>query len=104
MSMGDRREFLKAGSLAAASLVAPKGLAASAAATPRVLVDWVRTGIQQLGADRILFGTDYGVGGGARGDVSTSIATLEKALTPQERQTIFVDNSRALLKAKGIRI
>lgn len=66
--------------------------------------DWVRTGIQQIGADRILFGTDYGVGGGARGDVSTSLATLEKALTPQERQTIFIDNSRALLKTKDIEV
>ncbi len=39
--------------------------------------DWVRLGIDQIGADRILFGTDYGVGGGSRGDVSTSISTLE---------------------------
>lgn len=39
--------------------------------------DWVRIGIQQIGADRILFGTDYGVGGGKRGDVSSSITTLE---------------------------
>ena len=63
--------------------------------------DWVRTGIDQIGADRILFGTDYGVGGGTRGDVSTSIATLERVLTPQERKLIFFDNSRTLLKAKG---
>jgi predicted TIM-barrel fold metal-dependent hydrolase len=63
--------------------------------------DWVRTGIDRIGADRILFGTDYGVNGGTRGDVSTSIKTLESVLTPAERQLIFVDNSRALLKAHG---
>ncbi len=42
--------------------------------------EWVRTGIDRIGADRILFGTDYGVGGGKRGDVSTSLATLEGVL------------------------
>lgn len=63
--------------------------------------EWVRLGIDRIGADRILFGTDYGVGGGGRGDVSASVSTLEQVLTPQERQTIFFDNSRALLKAKG---
>lgn len=65
------------------------------------IADWVRVGIDQIGADRILFGTDYGVGGGARGDVSVSLATIEGALTPQERRLVLFENSRALLAAKG---
>lgn len=63
--------------------------------------DWVRTGIDRIGADRILFGTDYGVGGGKRGDVSTSLATLEGVLSKDEQRQIFFDNSRALLRSKG---
>ena len=63
--------------------------------------DWVTLAAAQIGADRILFGTDYGVGGGTRGDVSASVATLERVLTPNQRREIFIDNSRALLKAKG---
>lgn len=31
---------------------------------------WVRYACDKIGADRILFGTDYGVGGGDRGDVA----------------------------------
>ncbi len=64
--------------------------------------DWVRLAAEKLGADRILFGTDYGVGGGNRGDVGPAIATLDSALTEQQRQLIYVDNTRALLQAKGI--
>jgi uncharacterized protein len=63
--------------------------------------DWVRTGIDRIGADRILFGTDYGVGGGKRGDVSTSLATLEAVLSKDEQRQILFDNSRALLRSKG---
>jgi predicted TIM-barrel fold metal-dependent hydrolase len=63
--------------------------------------EWVRLALSKLGADRILFGTDYGVGGGARGDVGPAISTLQSALAPAERQLIFVDNSRALLRKKG---
>ncbi len=63
--------------------------------------EWVRLAAEKLGADRILFGTDYGVGGGARGDVGPAISSLDVALTPQQRQLIYIDNSRALLKAKG---
>lgn len=52
-----------------------------------------------IGADRILFGSDYGpwptiepfVQGVAQAD-----------LTPAERQLIYVDNGRALLRAKGL--
>lgn len=65
------------------------------------IAEWVRVGVDRIGADRILFGTDYGVGGGARGDVSASIATLNAILTPEEKRLIFVENSAALLKAKG---
>lgn len=63
--------------------------------------EWVRLAADKIGADRILFGTDYGVGGGARGDVGPAIATLDRALTPEQRQLIYVDNSRKLLRAKG---
>jgi hypothetical protein len=34
--------------------------------------------------------------------LAPSIASLNKALTPAQRQQIYVDNSRALLKARGI--
>lgn len=63
--------------------------------------DWVELAASKLGADRILFGTDYGVNGGTRGDVAPALETLDRALTPAQRQLIYVDNSRALLKSKG---
>jgi predicted TIM-barrel fold metal-dependent hydrolase len=58
----------------------------------------------QIGADRILFGSDYGVGGGDRGDIGPALATLDQALSPQQRELIYVENSRALLKLKGINL
>ncbi|MFY9923684.1 MAG: amidohydrolase family protein [Opitutaceae bacterium] len=65
--------------------------------------EWVALAAQKFGADRILFGTDYGVGGGTSQDrLAPSVASLNKALTPSQRQLIYVDNSRALLKARGI--
>ncbi len=64
--------------------------------------EWVAQAVRKLGADRILFGTDYGVGGGDRGDIAPSIASLDAALTSAERQRIYIDNSRELLKSKGI--
>ncbi|KRA83617.1 amidohydrolase family protein [Altererythrobacter sp. Root672] len=64
--------------------------------------EWVAQAVRKLGADRILFGTDYGVGGGERGNIAPSISTLNSALTPQERRRIYVENSRELLKARGI--
>ncbi len=63
--------------------------------------EWVELAATKLGADRILFGTDYGVNGGTNGDVAPAIATLDRALTPAQRQLIYVDNSRSLLKLKG---
>ncbi|WP_116811097.1 amidohydrolase family protein [Steroidobacter cummioxidans] len=63
---------------------------------------WVRYACDKIGADRILFGTDYGVGGGQRGDVGPALATLDATLTPEQRQTIYFDNTRALLAAKGL--
>jgi predicted TIM-barrel fold metal-dependent hydrolase len=65
--------------------------------------DWVGYTAAKFGADRILFGTDYGVGGGAATDrLAPSIAALDKVLSIGDRQKIYVDNTRTLLKAKGI--
>ena len=64
--------------------------------------DWVELAASKLGADRILFGSDYGVGGGARGDIAPALETLDRALTPEQHQLIYVDNSRTLLKLKGL--
>lgn len=63
--------------------------------------EWVQLAAAKLGADRILFGTDYGVGGGKRGDVGPAVATLNAALTAPQRQLIYRDNSLAVLRAKG---
>jgi predicted TIM-barrel fold metal-dependent hydrolase len=63
--------------------------------------EWTELAASKLGADRILFGSDYGVGGGARGDIAPALATLDKALTPTQRQLIYIDNSRKLLQSKG---
>jgi predicted TIM-barrel fold metal-dependent hydrolase len=64
--------------------------------------EWVALAAQKFGADRILFGTDYGVGGGTSQDrLGPSIASLNKNLTPAQRRLIYTDNSRALLKARG---
>jgi predicted TIM-barrel fold metal-dependent hydrolase len=62
----------------------------------------VSLALSKLGADRIIFGTDYGVGGGTRGDVGPAIASLDKALTPAQRQAIYIDNSHRLLQSKGL--
>jgi predicted TIM-barrel fold metal-dependent hydrolase len=63
--------------------------------------EWVALAASKLGADRILFGTDYGVGGADRGEVAPAIASLDRALTSAQRQAIYVDNSRRLLQSKG---
>jgi predicted TIM-barrel fold metal-dependent hydrolase len=62
---------------------------------------WVKLAAEQLGADRILFGTDYGVGGGERGDVGPALATLDATLSESQRKLIYFENSRALIAAKG---
>lgn len=64
--------------------------------------EWVRLAVSHLGADRILFGTDYGVGGGTHGDVGPAIATLDQALKSADRQKIYADNSLALISSKGL--
>jgi predicted TIM-barrel fold metal-dependent hydrolase len=64
--------------------------------------EWVALAVEKLGADRILFGTDYGVGGGANGDVGPAVATLDRTLTVEQRTLIYGENSRTLLKAKGL--
>jgi predicted TIM-barrel fold metal-dependent hydrolase len=63
---------------------------------------WVSQAVDKLGADRILFGTDYGVGGGDNGDVGPALVTLDKTLTEDQRRLIYVENTRALLKSKGL--
>lgn len=64
--------------------------------------EWVALAANKLGADRILFGTDYGVGGGRRGDVGPALDTLDQVLTAEQRRLIYFENSRALLAAKGL--
>jgi len=65
--------------------------------------DWVAYAAGKFGADRILFGTDYGVGGGSSTDrLAPSVTALDKALTPAQRQLIYVDNTKALLRSKGL--
>jgi predicted TIM-barrel fold metal-dependent hydrolase len=65
--------------------------------------EWVALAAAKFGADRILFGTDYGVGGGTSADrLAPSIASLDRALTPAQRQLIYVDNTRLLLKGHGL--
>lgn len=65
--------------------------------------EWVALAAAKFGSDRILFGTDYGVGGGTSQDrLAPSIASLDQALTPAQRRQIYVDNSRVLLKAHGL--
>jgi predicted TIM-barrel fold metal-dependent hydrolase len=59
--------------------------------------EWVALAARKLGADRILFGTDYGVGGGDNGAIAPALATLDAVLTPADRQTLYLDNSRQLL-------
>jgi len=66
--------------------------------------DWVTLAVSKMGADRILFGTDYGVNGGTNGDVAPALATLDVALTAEQRRLIYVENSRALLRSKGITV
>lgn len=63
--------------------------------------EWVALAAKKIGPDRILFGTDYGVGGGDNGGMAPALATLDALLAPAERQAIYVDNSRALLKKLG---
>jgi predicted TIM-barrel fold metal-dependent hydrolase len=64
--------------------------------------EWVVEAANKIGADRILFGTDYGVGGGQRGDVGTAFAQLDKVLTPEQQRRVYFENSRELLAARGI--
>lgn len=65
--------------------------------------DWVQHAVSRFGADRILFGTDYGVGGGVSADrLGTSIAALNAVIPGHARRQIYEENSRDLLRAKGI--
>ena len=64
--------------------------------------DWVALAARKIGADRILFGTDYGVGGGTRGDIAPALVALGQSLDATQRQAIYQDNSRVLLARHGI--
>lgn len=65
--------------------------------------EWVAHAVSKFGADRILFGTDYGVGGGTSTDrLAPSIAALDAVLPTDARQQLYTENSRTLLKAKGL--
>lgn len=65
--------------------------------------DWVAYAVSKFGADRILFGTDYGVGGGTSVDrLAPSLAALDAALSVETRRQLYSENSLALLKAKGL--
>lgn len=66
--------------------------------------EWVALAAKKIGADRILFGTDYGVGGGTRGDIGPSLTSLDTALGPAEQARIYRENSRELLRRKGIAV
>jgi len=53
-----------------------------------------------FGADRILFGTDFG----AQASIAPYVAAVRSAeISAQEKEAIFSGNSRALLAAKGVR-
>lgn len=62
---------------------------------------WTVEAINTIGADRVLFGTDYFA---ATHDVGLSIATLNVALTAEQRHRLYVQNTRDLLASKGITI
>ena len=66
--------------------------------------EWVAQAIRKIGADRVLFGTDYGVGGGDKGDIASSFTTLDSALTQEERRQVYYQNSQDLLKSKGVMV
>jgi predicted TIM-barrel fold metal-dependent hydrolase len=64
--------------------------------TPRSVVSAVRA----FGADRILFGSDYG----PNPDISVGIKAIsESGLTPDELNLIFIENGRKLLAEKGVK-
>jgi predicted TIM-barrel fold metal-dependent hydrolase len=64
--------------------------------TPRSVV----SAVQAFGADRILFGSDYG----PNPDVGAGIKSIsESGLTPDELNLIFVENGRKLLAQKGVK-
>jgi uncharacterized protein len=63
---------------------------------------WTLSAINVIGADRVLFGTDYGGSGLATGDVAPNIATLNAVLTWEQKNRLYRENSRELLRSKGI--
>ncbi len=57
----------------------------------------VLAAVKAFGADRVLFGSDYG----PNPSIAPAIKTLDAALSPSDRRLIYVENSRALLARKG---
>jgi predicted TIM-barrel fold metal-dependent hydrolase len=54
-----------------------------------------------FGIDRILFGTDSGPGASV---IPTIESVKQAALTPDEKNRIFVENGRRLLEARGVKV
>jgi predicted TIM-barrel fold metal-dependent hydrolase len=60
----------------------------------------IALGAKVFGADRILFGTDSG----PTSSVAPTIESVKQAaLTPEDKQLIFVENGRRLFEAKGVK-
>jgi predicted TIM-barrel fold metal-dependent hydrolase len=57
----------------------------------------VLAAIQAFGADRILFGSDFG----PMSSIAPALKTLDETLSAEQKKTIYVENGRALLAAKG---
>ena len=57
----------------------------------------VLSAVKAFGADRVLFGSDFG----PNPSIAPAIKTLDAALSADERRQIYVENSRALLARKG---
>ncbi len=51
-----------------------------------------------FGADRLLFGSDYG----PMPDINVLLAKLNEAYTPEQQQQIYIENGRKLATEKGI--
>ena len=57
----------------------------------------VKAAVEAIGADRILFGSDFG----PMPSIQPALDALDAALSPHERELIYVENGRKLLAAKG---
>ena len=57
----------------------------------------MKAAVEAIGADRILFGSDFG----PMPSIQPALDALDAALSPHERELIYVENGRKLLAAKG---